>query len=462
MSTSESAADRDADASIHLHAELLPNIRQLTLYVSLPAYPDSDPDGNAFHPQISLSESRRAVTVSLTGPDHEMSETIKLPARVSEASRASLKFPGHRVSAEGRNRGDGDGDAGRREFSFRMQVDKDEGQPRVAKEDYVDDFIPWTATDMTPSTGVRCRACGHVVLDPSGPPRPSSDTTAAEGSAQPAPRGWVWKDLPSGNWAEMMDFWHCHKPHNPEQDHLDQNSEVKGYGAANQVVATPGTVLVDVPSFLVSEVDCKGLKKSQQKPPAAPSPTARGTSLECEGCSALVGTEDITARGWRLFKATLSVRRFPNASTHAEGEADDESTWETQPTEAIVGAQLLEMIEREGVRRFVLHCGEKDGLLLWIFNPDLRYSSSSAHHSITAQRAMKIFMQPVSNIESLLDPEQGKGQSISLEELFLPASIFAEVGLALRRSNEILPASARRFREWEVTFLSRFEALSTQ
>lgn len=258
MSTSESAADCDADASIHLHAELLPNIRQLTLYVSLPAYPDSDPNGNAFHPQISLSESRRAVTVTLTDPDHEMSETIKLPARVSEASRASLKFTGHRVSNEGRN--GGDGDAGRREFSFRMQVDKDEGQPRVAKEDYVDDFIPWTAMDMTPSTGVRCRACGHVVLDPSGPPRPSSDATA-EGSAQPPPRGWVWKDLPSGNWAEMMDFWHCHKPHNPEQDHLDQNSEVKGYGAANQVVATPGTVLVDVPSFLVTEVDCKGLKK---------------------------------------------------------------------------------------------------------------------------------------------------------------------------------------------------------
>ncbi|KAL2008793.1 hypothetical protein VTN00DRAFT_6987 [Thermoascus crustaceus] len=451
MSTSESAADRDADASIHLHAELLPNIRQLTLYVSLPAYPDSDLNGNAFHPQISLSESRRAVTVSLTGPDHEMSETIKLPARVSEASRASLKFTGHRASTEGRS--GGDGDVGR-EYSFRMQVDKDEEQPRVAKEDFVDDFIPWTATDMTASTGVRCRACGHVILDPSGPPRPSSDTTA-EGSAPPPSRGWVWKDLPSGNWAEMMDFWHCHKPHNPEQDHLDKNSEVKGYGAANQVVATPGTVLVDVPSFLVTEVDCKGLRKSQQKPPAAPSSTARGVSLECEGCNALVGTEDITARGWRLFKAALSVRQFANAYTHEEGEANEESTWETQPTETIVGAQLLEMIEREGVRRFVLHCGEKDGLLLWVFNPDLRYSSSSADRSITAQRAMKIFMQPVSNIESLLDPEQGKGQSITLEELYLPANIFAEVDLALRRNNEILPASARRFREWEVTFLKR-------
>lgn len=75
---------------------------------------------------------------------------------------------------------------------------------------------------------------------------------------------------------------------------------------------------------------------------------------------------------------------------------------------------------------------------------------------------MKVFMQQVSNIDSLLDPAQGKGQSISLEELYLPPNIFADVALALRRSNEILPASARRFREWEVGFLSRFEGLRTK
>lgn len=455
MSALESA-DRDADASIHLRAELLPNIRQLTLYVSLPACSGSDKDGNGLHPQISLSESRRAVTVSLTGPDHEMAETIKLPVRVSEASRSSLKFAGHRMPSESTEDRNG-GERGRKEYSFRMQVDKDE-QPHMAKEEFADGFIPWTATDMTPSTGVRCRACGLVILDPSGPPR--SDVTGSSPS-----RGWVWKDLPSGNWAEMMDFWHCHKPHNPDHDHgnekgLDQNSVVKGYGAANQVVATPGTVLVDVPSFLVMEADCKGLKKqSQPKGPTESSSTVRGVSLECEECGTLVGTEDLTARGWRLFKANLSVRHG-NAPLPEEG--NEESAWETQETETIVGAQLLEMIEREGVRRFVLHCGEKDGLLLWVFNPDLRYSSSSADHCITAQRAMKVFMQQVSNIDSLLDPAQGKGQSISLEELYLPPNIFADVALALRRSNEILPASARRFREWEVGFLSRFEGLRTK
>ena len=41
----------------------------------------------------------------------------------------------------------------------------------------------------------------------------------------------------------------------------ERNSQVKGYGAANQVVAARGTVLVDVPTFLVAESDCTGLNK---------------------------------------------------------------------------------------------------------------------------------------------------------------------------------------------------------
>lgn len=105
----------------------------------------------------------------------------------------------------------------------------------------------------------------------------------------------MWKDLPSGNWAEMMDFWHCHKP-DPEGGHEhgdgegeggldageqqqrqqqqqqgakaggggrseDPNATVKGYGAANQVVATVGTILVDVAAFLVAVEDCLGVMK---------------------------------------------------------------------------------------------------------------------------------------------------------------------------------------------------------
>jgi hypothetical protein len=238
----------DPSPSIYMHAELLPNIRQLTLYVSLPNSSESA-SSDEYTSTISLSESRRAVTVYLTHEDGneniEVTETLKLPARVSEAARASLKLAGHRVG----------GDGNRREFSFRLPIDQDEGdEMRNGLDD--DDFVPWTAEGMSTCTALHCRFCKRVILD-----RSDSDTTSA----------WTWKDLPSGNWAEMMDFWHCHKPDPHEHAHEDEAQQhkaiegrtalTKGYGATSQVVATPGTILVDVASFLVAEEDCQGLKK---------------------------------------------------------------------------------------------------------------------------------------------------------------------------------------------------------
>ena len=60
-----------------------------------------------------------------------------------------------------------------------------------------------------------------------------------------------------------MDLWHCHKPdtHPDDREEDTDNEKVKGYGAANRVSCEPGTVLVDVISFVFSEGDCKGLQK---------------------------------------------------------------------------------------------------------------------------------------------------------------------------------------------------------
>src|SRR4051812_3432372 len=79
---------QDADVSLYLHAELLPNIRQITLYVSLPQTPALE----GIRPQIQLSESCKSVTVSLSEPFHHVAETIKLPARVTDATRRVLNI----------------------------------------------------------------------------------------------------------------------------------------------------------------------------------------------------------------------------------------------------------------------------------------------------------------------------------------------------------------------------------
>lgn len=339
---------------------------------------------------------------------------------------------------------------GQREYSFRMQID-DEDNSLLSREEQVDSFVPWTAMDMTHCTMLRCRHCKNILLDS----RVSCDPNPEAKSIQ----GWEWKDLPSGNWAEMMDFWHCHKP-DPHEGHdhdqssgvatEDQNATVKGYGALNQVVATPGTVLVDVATFLIADSDCRGLKPVEKKSAMASSIEAQ-TDLLCDNCNGLIGIEDAVAKGWRLFKTSVSVSRQLSQGAH------EDPAWESHPLEVVVAAQLLELIERESARRFVLHCGQGDGLLIWVFNPDMQYSNSSSDYSINAQRAMKILFQDVTNVDEMLQPDRGKASSLSLEELRLPSGVLSVVSETLKRRNEMIPESAREFREWKVGIMHRFD-----
>lgn len=69
--------------------------------------------------------------------------------------------------------------------------------------------------------------------------------------------------------------------------------------------------------------------------------------------------EDPVANGWRLLKANVSLNTKPSFESSSP-------EWETHPTEVIVAAQLLELIERESARRFVVHCGQKNGLVVSI------------------------------------------------------------------------------------------------
>lgn len=67
--------------------------------------------------------------------------------------------------------------------------------------------------------------------------------------------------------------------------------------------------------------------------------------------------EDPIAQGWRLLKANVSLNTNKSSDP-------DIPEWETHPREVIVAAQLLELIERESARRFVVHYGQKNGLVV--------------------------------------------------------------------------------------------------
>jgi hypothetical protein len=190
---------------IHIYAEHLINIRSLTIQASLPTSSDGSTtlsvDGNI------LALSHQGETAKVT-----------LPVSIPESERAKLSVP----------------PAPTTNLSFRIRLD--DTSPRDSQSG--ETVIPWTATSLSQQVELQCKTCHAQIL----------------------PRGQIqtWKDLPSEGWAEMMEFWHCHKPNEPH-DHEHQTDK-KGYSADSTLAITSSVGLVNATSFVFAADDCKNIK----------------------------------------------------------------------------------------------------------------------------------------------------------------------------------------------------------
>ena len=197
-------------SSIYLYAELLLNIRQVTVLAILPSNCNASTCMWLGHDQRTL----------ILRHDHEES-IIELPCSV--AKNTNLKLPS----------------AAAKELSFRLVV-SDAARFSAQPEQVTDCNDPWPASKLSSETQIACRSCGTLLVH---------DVKA-------------WKHLPSADWADMMDFWHCHKPSAVDRDdyYADRSN---GYAAANALGPTTGTGLVGVSHLLVSDTDCTGIKVGQ-------------------------------------------------------------------------------------------------------------------------------------------------------------------------------------------------------
>jgi len=194
---------------ISYYAELLLNIRTVTVVVGLPSL-------STAQTSLELADDCKAIQLIHHGQKH----SIKLPAKVIPAR---LSVP----------------DVSSSILNVRLHLDVNEPLVAVAAEQ-ADNVYPWTASSLHSSDILTCHVCEHVLV--------TSDTIQQ------------WKDLPSENWAEMMDFWHCHKPEVPVKVNADDATAVKGYSASNHLSARSGVGFVDVCQFLLHQGDCSGLK----------------------------------------------------------------------------------------------------------------------------------------------------------------------------------------------------------
>ena len=192
---------------ISLYAELLINIRQVTLLVILPSLPD---EGTV----IEVGYNQKSIEVHHQGYE----EAIELPCFVD--NKQNLAIPS----------------GSSHELSFRLSVNTELRMVQRAASDKVEN-VPWPASKLTTQSKLVCPSCKTLL----------------------APNIKTWKDLPSGGWADMMDFWHCHKPTSEDEAH-QSTGENKGYAASNDLGPTVGTGLVDVSHFLLTRSDCTGVQ----------------------------------------------------------------------------------------------------------------------------------------------------------------------------------------------------------
>lgn len=207
------------DTAIMLYAELLLHIRTITVFASLRSH-------HSHGTKAKLASDGINITVSHEG----RSATIRMPFNVKGKGEAELELPSQPHS---------------KEITLRLQLEELEESDvlgALQSEERKANVVPWDGATLDKQTdlGVRCKTCDHVII-------PEDKITS-------------WRDLPNENWAEMMDFWHCHKP---DEHHLHDHTHeeatgAKGYAAGNKLEAAAGIGFVDLTSFLLKEADCEG------------------------------------------------------------------------------------------------------------------------------------------------------------------------------------------------------------
>jgi hypothetical protein len=207
------------ETSITLYAELLLHIRTISLFASLRTHHNRET-------KAKLSSDGNCITVSHEG----QSAMICMPFNVKGGGEAELTLPSQPQS---------------KEITLRLQLEEKEDSDLLGtlqSEERKTNIVPWDGAFLDEQSGVEllCKRCDTVIV----------------------PTGKIgrWRDLPNENWAEMMDFWHCHKPdehHLHDHTHEDTMGQ-KGYAAGNRLQAAGGVGFVDLTSFLLKAQDCEG------------------------------------------------------------------------------------------------------------------------------------------------------------------------------------------------------------
>ena len=216
--------------TLRLYAELFPNLGWISLAASFPSPSDSTT-------RATLAADGITVEVAHHG------EVCRLELPLKAASGATnLMTPEYLMAPK----------HGSTTLTWRISLAPQVRADALALQQSA---ALWSAIELDAGHGVACRRCGSAIVD--------------HGVLR------EWKDLPSENWAEMMEFWHCHKPdthdHHSHSDNTagkadDESLAARGYGASSAISAQQKVGLVDLTALLFAETDCRSLRVCLNSP----------------------------------------------------------------------------------------------------------------------------------------------------------------------------------------------------
>lgn len=237
-----------------------------------------------------------------------------------------------------------------------------------------------------------------------------------------------WKALPSETWAEMMDFWHCHKP---ADDGKSSDLFNKSY-AVSKFIPESTSVFVGLTYLLVcvsdlENIEIANLGKMNVTQYSSPN------SVNCKSCNSQLGIQD-TDTSIKLWKWSIKLSSQEKSVIRPY---------------LYVSSQIAELISSHGVYCFSIHpepmqspsdnssfnyttnkWSSDPQILIWVFNSDIQYRSSG---DISSRKGFKIFYSDDPKIIPKLEQERG-----DVEQIYLPQNVIDDLLCHLKQGNKIL------------------------
>lgn len=192
-------------------------------------------------------------------------------------------------------------------------------------------------------------------------------------------------DLPSELWTEMMDFWHCHKPHT-------ESSETTKSRYEGNLKPSPGSMLIGNDYFLIHSENAGGLTNDNH-------------NEYCGGCKKVLG--NYTPKSIKLQKWNLSLN-FAKETEH-------------YPSYLYVYNLILDKINLSALRKLKIN-----DYIIWIFNIGINISLDVGIYS----NCLKILYY--------------KGDDPSIDSVTIDDSIMSEVLKELNKIHKALPSTSNK------------------